>query len=257
MADCYRRDTSCVFARARCSPRHSMVSAWSCEVPPFQWSAACGNRSTEVCRRAQLGGWRVGHLLDGAAGVRAGRDRGGFAGRARHRRRIRSRGAGRGLQPSTDHGAGALLARRPPNRVCREGTHGPRLAVRYRAENQHPVVQGWLGGAPIWSPDGRHLVVSWSRAGALDLWLVPTDGGREWTRLTKHADQSWLVPSSWSPDGRTLAVVEAKGTAWRSSTSRRSGSPPSSRRLRGSPSSLPTAAGSRMSPKSMAVNRCT
>jgi eukaryotic-like serine/threonine-protein kinase len=74
-----------------------------------------------------------------------------------------------------------------------------------------PLSRDGLGGPPVWSPDGRHVVVSWSRAGALDLWLVPTDGGREWTRLTRHVDHGWLWPSSWSPDGRTLAVVRSDG----------------------------------------------
>jgi Tol biopolymer transport system component len=74
-----------------------------------------------------------------------------------------------------------------------------------------PLSRDGLGGPPVWSPDGRHVVVSWSRAGASDLWLVPTDGGREWTRLTTHADHGGLWPSSWSPDGRTLAVVRSDG----------------------------------------------
>jgi serine/threonine-protein kinase len=61
--------------------------------------------------------------------------------------------------------------------------------------------QDGLAGFPLWSPDGTRLVVRWSVAGPISLWSVPIEGGGAWERLTAADD----VPSSFSPDGRTLA----------------------------------------------------
>jgi Tol biopolymer transport system component len=65
-----------------------------------------------------------------------------------------------------------------------------------------------VAGNPLWSPDGRRLVVDWSAAGPRSLWSVPVEAGGSWERLT-DADES-DIPSSWSPDGRVLAFVRAR-----------------------------------------------
>ncbi len=106
-------------------------------------------------------------------------------------------------------------------------------------------------GAPRLSPDGRHLAVSISQEGGSDIWVYEINSGKRirlttegrnsypvWTpdgtRLTfasnrqslysKLADGSGeaeplpvgertrtLMPTSWSPDGQTLAFVQATG----------------------------------------------
>jgi serine/threonine-protein kinase len=64
-----------------------------------------------------------------------------------------------------------------------------------------------MAGTHCWSPDGTHLVVSWSKSGPFKLWQVPVDGGGEWERLTRGGREEWV--QSWSPDGSVLAFMRA------------------------------------------------
>jgi Tol biopolymer transport system component len=52
------------------------------------------------------------------------------------------------------------------------------------------------------SPDGRRLVISSDRAGNLDLWSLPVEGG-EMQRLTTDPTPDWCP--TWSPDGTEIA----------------------------------------------------
>ena len=72
---------------------------------------------------------------------------------------------------------------------------------------------------PVWSPDGRSLLVMAERAGAaappaeIDFWLVPIDG-RAPTRTTildrptwrNHLDQGAITPGSWTDSGLLIAI---------------------------------------------------
>jgi serine/threonine-protein kinase len=60
--------------------------------------------------------------------------------------------------------------------------------------------------APIWSPDGKHIVFSSNRLGPSSMFCVPADGTAE-PRLLLSGDYD-QVASSFSPDGRTLAFTE-------------------------------------------------
>jgi serine/threonine-protein kinase len=57
-----------------------------------------------------------------------------------------------------------------------------------------------------WSPDGKRVAFSWSKAGPLNIWWTPSDGSRDMERLTPsdYAQQ----PASWTRDGKYLALVE-------------------------------------------------
>lgn len=59
---------------------------------------------------------------------------------------------------------------------------------------------------PIWTPDDRHITFTSSRAGPLNLFWMPADGSGAPERL--HASQFVQFPSSWSPDGKYLGVME-------------------------------------------------
>jgi eukaryotic-like serine/threonine-protein kinase len=58
----------------------------------------------------------------------------------------------------------------------------------------------------IWSPDGKQIVFSSNRHWGFNLFLIPSDGGIAPRQIT--ARKSWPFPTSWSPDGRTIAIVE-------------------------------------------------
>jgi serine/threonine-protein kinase len=60
--------------------------------------------------------------------------------------------------------------------------------------------------AAIWSPDGERIVFSSDRDGTFNLYSMLADGSGEATRLTKSGNLQ--MPTSWSPDGRTLVLTE-------------------------------------------------
>jgi serine/threonine-protein kinase len=58
----------------------------------------------------------------------------------------------------------------------------------------------------IWTPDGRDVVFLWFVGPGVNLFSQPHDGSSPMERLT--TSDLYHYPSSWTPDGGTLAVVE-------------------------------------------------
>ena len=58
----------------------------------------------------------------------------------------------------------------------------------------------------IWSPDGNAIAFASNIDGAFDLYIVPSDLSAAPRRITSR--RSWDFPKSWSPDGKSIAVVE-------------------------------------------------
>jgi serine/threonine-protein kinase len=58
----------------------------------------------------------------------------------------------------------------------------------------------------IWSPDGKQIAFASTQNGGFDLYTMPSDGSAPPQRIT--ARRSWDFPTSWSPDGTAIAVVE-------------------------------------------------
>ena len=79
------------------------------------------------------------------------------------------------------------------------------------AEDLYCIQQ--ISGPEI-SPDGKHVVYSLSRVDSktekkyADLWIVPTDGGRE--RQFTYGDQTDTQPH-WSPDGQEISFLSNRG----------------------------------------------
>ncbi len=59
---------------------------------------------------------------------------------------------------------------------------------------------------PIWTPDGRSVVLGWWDAAPSNIWCKPSDGGSPMERLTRK--ETFQVPGSFSPDGEILAFAE-------------------------------------------------
>ena len=66
------------------------------------------------------------------------------------------------------------------------------------------VTPDGLAAAPRWNPDRQRLGFAWSSAGSLQAWQVSVAGGSD-ALEPLAAESAWL--SSWSPDGRFLALV--------------------------------------------------
>jgi dipeptidyl aminopeptidase/acylaminoacyl peptidase len=93
------------------------------------------------------------------------------------------------------------------------------LAAPAEAQQQRPMTAQDLWsmgrvGAPAVSPDGRNVVYTVTHydletdRGRTHLWLVPVAGGEP--RQLTHGDASASSPA-WSPDGRSIAFVTARG----------------------------------------------
>jgi serine/threonine protein kinase/Tol biopolymer transport system component len=66
---------------------------------------------------------------------------------------------------------------------------------------------------PIWSPDGTRIAFQSDREGDAALFVQPAAGSGAASRLTHAARGVVHAPQSWAPDGRTLLVTIAEGTA--------------------------------------------
>jgi len=62
---------------------------------------------------------------------------------------------------------------------------------------------------PIWTPDGERIAFTSDRGGTPSVWWQPADGSGAAAPLTVAEDGTEHWPTSWSPDGRTLAFTVA------------------------------------------------
>jgi dipeptidyl aminopeptidase/acylaminoacyl peptidase len=70
-----------------------------------------------------------------------------------------------------------------------------------------PAIDQW----PIWSPDGKRIVFSSSRAGRYDLYVIDANGSGREELLYASGDNK--IPTSWSRDGRFLLYTSEAGSA--------------------------------------------
>jgi len=69
------------------------------------------------------------------------------------------------------------------------------------------LTSGGVATFLTWTPDGRRVVFGWSNSGPANSYWQSSDGGSPMERLTQS--ESTQCPGSWSPDGETLAFVQA------------------------------------------------
>jgi TolB protein len=84
------------------------------------------------------------------------------------------------------------------------------VVVHEIATGRRRVVAGFKGtnSAPAWSPDGRQLVVTLSREGGSQLYVIGADGDGL-RRLTQSAAID--TEAAWSPDGASIYFVSDRG----------------------------------------------
>jgi dipeptidyl aminopeptidase/acylaminoacyl peptidase len=73
-----------------------------------------------------------------------------------------------------------------------------------RHVNLTPETPELIDPSFAWSPDGRHIALISNRAGRMDTYVLPVDGGPPRPALTLPYSDLAVV---WSPDGEHLAVV--------------------------------------------------
>ncbi len=59
---------------------------------------------------------------------------------------------------------------------------------------------------PIWSPDGKEIAFASNRTGGFSLYVAPSDGATAPRLIVSR--RSWDFPTSWSPDGKMIVVIE-------------------------------------------------
>jgi Tol biopolymer transport system component len=63
--------------------------------------------------------------------------------------------------------------------------------------------------APIWTPDGKQVTFASEMSGDFPtLWWRPADGSAPQELLLEREEGQGRVPTSWSPDGQTLAFTD-------------------------------------------------
>jgi len=65
----------------------------------------------------------------------------------------------------------------------------------------------------VWTPDGKRLIFDWLREGVPNIYWESVDGSSPMERLSNSEYMQW--PSSVTPDGETLAIVEEHGETGR------------------------------------------
>jgi len=86
----------------------------------------------------------------------------------------------------------------------------------YDLSGDTQIRQLTLGGnnlLPIWTPDGQRVTFTSDRDGKLEIYWQPADGSGLAERLATAEEGTALLAGSWSPDGKTLALMVAGGAA--------------------------------------------
>ena len=81
-----------------------------------------------------------------------------------------------------------------------------------RGTRMRLTVEGNDNSAPVWTPDGTRVTFTSDRDGPRDLYWKPADGSGQAELLLNMNSQNILRPTSWSPDGESLAFYAVAAT---------------------------------------------
>jgi len=114
-----------------------------------------------------------------------------------------------------------LIEDRQAYRRPRLSPDGQRVAVAFQSEANSDI---WIydigrgtrmrltvegnNESPVWTPDGTRVTFWSDRDGIQDLYLKPADGSGQAELLLNMNSGNILIPTSWSPDGESLAFYD-------------------------------------------------
>jgi len=99
-----------------------------------------------------------------------------------------------------------LIARAAPRTLqSRSATAGGPLTIEQLIDIRHP-------SSAMWSPDGRHVLFVWDRAGISKVYVADVQGGAAPRELTGAGSQ--LTGAFWSAE-RSALMVPKNGDLWR------------------------------------------
>src|SRR5437879_12024570 len=80
-----------------------------------------------------------------------------------------------------------------------------KLTIEQLIDIKHP-------SNPVWSPDGKHVVFSWDRAGVANLYVASADGHGQPAALTSFSEGQ-VAEGFWSRDSQTVYFARG-GDLW-------------------------------------------
>src|SRR5258705_4125354 len=89
-----------------------------------------------------------------------------------------------------------LLLTFTPSAAAQDSAKSTKLTIEQLIEIKHP-------SNPAWSPDGRHVVFSWDRAGVANLYIANADGHGQPVAVTSFSEGQ-IEKAFWAGDSQTV-----------------------------------------------------
>jgi len=100
--------------------------------------------------------------------------------------------------------------------AAQNSTKPAKLTIEQLIDIKHPT-------NALWSPDGKHVVFTWDRAGVSNLYVASTDGHGQPVSLTSFSEGQ-VNPAFWSRDSQTVYFPH-RGDLWQAAIGRGTATP--------------------------------